>query len=1055
MIDTEKEIKLSLAPEKKKEYGAKEIKVLEGLEAVRKRPSMYIGSTDISGLHHLVYEVVDNSVDEALAGNCDQIKIILYKDGSCSVDDNGRGIPVDMHPTEKISAAEVVLTKLHAGGKFDKDAYKYSGGLHGVGVSVVNALSEEFEIQVKRNNKLYQQFYQYGKPLAPLKEIGTSTATGTFIKFKPDTKIFAITEFNFDTLSTRFRELSFLNKALTIDIEDERTDQKHSFFFKDGILSFIEHVNSKKIPLFKEIIEYHKEDDLYVIDFACQYNDGYSDQTFSFVNNIRTAEGGTHEAGFKGALTKSCNKYAQSFNLLKDGNFSSDDVREGLVAVLSIKIPEPQFEGQTKTKLGNAEIKGIVDSWLYAFFNTYFEENPTIAKKIIQKGIIAQQARNAAKKARDLTRRKTVLESSVLPGKLADCSDDNPSKTELYIVEGDSAGGCFSAETKVALVDGRNLSFLNIIKEYNEGKKLYCYTINENGNIDIALIKNPRRTKINANVIKVILDNGEEIICTPDHLFMLRDGSYKKAEMLSAQDSIMPLYRKQSEIKNRITIKDYEMHWQPNQNKWLFTHILADRFNLQNGIYKKENGSHKHHINFNKHDNSPANIERKKSKNPNLLKHETFYSKFFNGDTEKLKEAVTLYNHKIKEIIHLSEKMDVYDLEVENTHNFALASGIFVHNSAKQARDRFTQAILPLRGKIINVEKARLDKMLNNNEIKDLITAIGAGVGNEEFDFTKARYHKIIIMTDADVDGSHIRILLLTFFFRHMLPLINQGYLYIAQPPLYKVKVGKRSKYLKDDSELLDFLFGWAAESTELQLENQTLSGEAWEKQLKAILNYQRELIKLSQMIEVTTRFGHELALFLRQSKWEKNKFSTTDIISKLKAHFTNYEVSSLLEENLNADINLEGDVKPINYITFKYLKRSWELPLRFFEMEETSKILTSLNAINLNETSSWSFGLQTKETRDTGTGILNLCDIIIKAGKTLMTIQRYKGLGEMNPEQLWETTMDPEVRTILKVNIQDAIEADQWFTSLMGDAVEERRSYIEKHAHFVRNLDV
>ncbi|MGD1997680.1 MAG: DNA gyrase subunit B, partial [Candidatus Dependentiae bacterium] len=564
---------------KKNQYGAKTIKILEGLEAVRKRPAMYIGSTGPAGLHHLVYEVVDNSVDEALAGYCKNITVTLHADGSCSVQDDGRGIPVDMHPTEKISAAEVVLTKLHAGGKFEKDAYKYSGGLHGVGISVVNALSSWLEVKICRDGKEHYQRYQRGNPEARLAVQGDTDKRGTYVRFYPDAAIFDEIAFTPSILINRMREFAFLNKGLRINIIDAINEEEYNFHFEHGIASFIAHVNEKKTPIFSEVISHQQEDDVYMLDFACQYNDGYGENTYSFVNNIKTPEGGTHEAGFKGALTKAINRYASKHNLLKDGSLSSDDTREGLVCVLSVKVPEPQFEGQTKTKLGNSEVKSVVERWMYAFLETYFEENPGIAKKIISKAVVAQQARSAAKRARELTRRKNVLESAVLPGKLADCSEAAPEKCELFIVEGDSAGG-----------------------------------------------------------------------------------------------------------------------------------------------------------------------------------------------------------------------------------------------SAKQGRDRFTQAVLPLRGKIINVEKARLDRMLANNEVKDLITAIGAGVGNNDFDPAKVRYHKIVIMTDADVDGAHIRILLLTFFFRHMAPLIENGYLYIAQPPLYKVKLGKKSRYLSDDNERDQFLFEWAQNSCSLHI---------------------------------------------------------------------------------------------------------------------------------------------------------------------------------------------------------------------------------------------
>lgn len=797
------------------EYSAKSIKILEGLEAVRKRPAMYIGSTDIGGLHHLVYEIVDNSVDEALAGYCTHIKVILHSDGSCSVEDNGRGIPTDIHPTEKVSAAEVVLTKLHAGGKFDKDTYKYSGGLHGVGVSVVNALSERLELEIFQHGNHFQQFYEKGKPLGRLQKIGTSTKTGTLVKFWPDKTIFEVTEFNFDTLSARMRELAFLNKGLHIDIYDERTNQAHEFYFEGGISSFIQFINSKKSPLFPEVIDCHKDDGVYIVDFACQYNDGFSEQTYSFVNNIRTAEGGTHEAGFKSALTKICNKYGQKLNLLKDGNFSSDDVREGLVAVLSVKVPEPQFEGQTKSKLGNTEVKGIVDSLLYSFFDEYFEEHPLIAKKILQKSLLAQQARNAAKRARELTRRKTALESSVLPGKLADCSDDNPANTEIYIVEGDSAGG-----------------------------------------------------------------------------------------------------------------------------------------------------------------------------------------------------------------------------------------------SAKAARDRFTQAVLPLRGKIINVEKARLDKMLNNNEIKDLITAIGAGIGNEEFDLKKTRYHKIIIMTDADVDGSHIRILLLTFFFRHMMPLIQNGHLYIAQPPLYKAKVGRAERYLKDDSELKRFLFDWAASHTHLILSDKKLSVDEWQHLLNSLYDYESELSKMSMQFEITENFCHELVLLLSSLNWKVSpQINGHEILEKLKIHFPVYEI--YMKDEFEMDEEMSGEFKKTPVFVFKYLKKTWEVSSKFFEYPELTKTLEALNSFRKLEHEEWEFILGGKESGTKSKGVLNLSNTIIKAGKALMTIQRYKGLGEMNPEQLWETTMDPARRTLLSVSIEDALKADQWFSSLMGDDVEDRKEYIEKQAHFVRNLDV
>ncbi len=816
----EKDKKIPTGVQKTSDYTASSIKVLEGLEAVRKRPAMYIGSTNTAGLHHLVYEVVDNSVDEAMGGHCDHIQVVLHADGSCSVDDNGRGIPVDIHQTEKISAAEVVMTKLHAGGKFEKESYKFSGGLHGVGVSVVNALSSRLELRIYRDGKVYDQVYERGAPQARLKETGTADRGGTYIRFWPDGEIFEVLELSFDTLASRLRELAFLTKGLKIDLKDERSGQEHTFFFEGGIASFIEFINTKKNPLFPEIITLYKEDGVYALEFACQYNDGYNEQMFSFVNNIRTIDGGTHEIGFRSALTKICNRYAQKLNLIKEGKdepLSSDDVREGLVAVLSIKVPEPQFEGQTKGKLGNSEVKGLVDSWMYSFLDHYFEESPSIAKKILQKAILAQQARTAARRARELTRRKSILEGAVLPGKLADCSETDPAKSELYIVEGDSAGG-----------------------------------------------------------------------------------------------------------------------------------------------------------------------------------------------------------------------------------------------SAKQGRDRFTQAVLPLKGKILNVEKTRLDKMLGNNEIKDLITAIGSGIGNDEFNAEKTRYHKIVIMTDADVDGAHIRILLLTFFFRYMRPLIDKGFLYIAQPPLYKVKVGKSERYLKDESEFKGFLFDWAAISTQVTVEGKTLDAVEMRALLTTILTYQKELERISLLLELAPFYVHELIVFLHTISWKKDTLTTPQVLEKMSEHFKRYNIIHTIEQSADAGLEIEGTAtKQKSLFIFKELKRTWEVPESFFLTEETEKLLSFFAPISNLELNTWTFALIGKETTQSNIGALVLADTIINAGKELMTIQRYKGLGEMNPEQLWETTMDPAKRNFLIVTIEDALKADQWFASLMGEEVADRRNYIEKHAHFVRNLDV
>lgn len=791
---------------KNQEYSAKSIKVMEGLEAVRKRPGMYIGSTSLQGLHHLVYEVVDNSVDESLAGHCSKIKVVLHTDGSCSVEDNGRGIPTDIHPTEKVSAAQVVLTKLHAGGKFDKDSYKYSGGLHGVGVSVVNALSSTLLLEIYKDGNIYSQSYQIGKPLGELKITGKTDKRGTKVRFYPDGTIFQDTTFSFDTLSKRFRELAFLNKGLTITIIDENNNKENSFHFEGGIVSFIEDINEKKQPLFSKVIHIQNEDDQYMLEVAMQYNDGYNELLYSFVNNINTTEGGTHVAGFKSALTKVCNKRAQIEKLLKDGSLSSEDVREGLVAVINIKVPEPQFEGQTKTKLGNSEVKGVVDSWTFAALDTFFEENPAILKKVVQKAELAQRAREAARKARELTRRKTVLDSMVLPGKLADCSNESPADSEVFIVEGDSAGG-----------------------------------------------------------------------------------------------------------------------------------------------------------------------------------------------------------------------------------------------SAKQGRDRFTQAILPLRGKILNVEKARLDKMLSNEEIKALISAIGCGIG-EEFNVEKARYHKIILMTDADVDGSHIRTLLLTFFFRYMQPLIEKGYLYIAQPPLYKAKIGRKEEYIKNESAFKQFLFDWAHEQLELVIDNKEVDLTTWSQLLADIMRYESALEKLCVNFKLTDAQGHKLLIFIKHHAI-KPEIDNQELLKLIKASFKNYDVS--MREEAATD-----ETAKKAWFEFQILNKTWEVQREFFSSEEVPKVIKLLEPLEL-VAHHWKLQVKEKNRSVVGSGLTKLINGIMAISKPYMHVQRYKGLGEMNPEQLWETAMDPKTRSLLQVSIEDALEADNWFATLMGDDVTGRKEFIEKNGRFARNLDV
>ncbi len=1059
-------------------YDASQIQVLEGLEAVRRRPSMYIGSTDTLGLHHLVYEVVDNSVDEALAGYCKEINVTLHQDGSVSVKDDGRGIPVDIHPQYNRPALEIVMTMLHAGGKFDHESYSVSGGLHGVGVSVVNALSEWLEVEVRRNGRIYWQRYVHGNVASDVEVRGTSEHTGTTVTFKPDGSIFEDTEYNFDTLSSRLRELAFLNSGLKITIKDERSGKENVFQYAGGIVSFVEYLNKNKEALHSPPLYFSRSKNGTQVEVALQYNNSYNESIFSYANNINTREGGTHLMGFRAALTKTVNEYARANKLLKnEAKLGGEDLREGLVAVISVKLPDPQFEGQTKTRLGNSAIRGIVESMVAEGLAEYFEENPQAATTIVEKAAEALRAREAARKAKELTRRKNALGSGGLPGKLADCSDNDPAKCEIYIVEGESAGGCFSGDTKVALADGRNISFQEMVVEQAQGKEHFCYTIRKDGTIGLERIEHARVTKRNAKVIRVRLDNGEAIICTPDHRFMLRDGSYKIASDLTAEDSLMPHYRRLSDITQLgITIDGYEMVWNPRSDSWLFTHVLADWRNRWQGVYAEDDGDHCHHIDFNKNNNDPTNIRRLprnehlalhreqvgrtlhrpevirkyreihksrefrtrmskrmqqpetreimsiqarkqwedkeykefmgkkwrefyvsneeyRSQNKTLLDksqrlywnneenrrrqaervrdyfesnpdarkrhsllaktqwenaelrawrstktheqwtpefrakrkaalHKTYYQKsikalhnfvdaangidvdgynahritirdktllcfetfcerYFDGDMNRTLEAIQNYNHRVVSIEPVDERRDVYDIEVPITHNFALASGVFVHNSAKQGRNRHFQAILPLRGKILNVERARLDKILKNSEIRNMIVALGTGIG-DDFDLQKARYHKVVIMTDADVDGSHIRTLLLTFFYRYMKPLIEAGFVFIAQPPLYLIKKGKQINYAYSDEEL-------------------------------------------SQLVK-------ELA-------------------------------------------------KP--------------------------------------------------------------------------TIQRYKGLGEMNPEQLWETTMNPDKRTMLKVTLEDAVEADRIFTILMGDQVEPRKEFIEAHAKYVKNLDV
>jgi DNA gyrase subunit B len=816
----EEETDLSTAPISKKRndsYTATSITVLEGREAVRKRPAMYIGSTGEMGLHHLVYEVVDNSVDEALAGFCDTVEVTIHLDNSITVIDNGRGIPVDYHKQEKKSAAEVVMTKLHAGGKFDSNAYKVSGGLHGVGVSCVNFLSEMLRLEIWRDGSTYEQEYKRGIPATKLEITGKTRKRGTKITFKPDSEIFEVTEFSFDKLSERLREKAFLNKGIRITIKDERgeTERSHEFYYRGGISEFVKHLNKNKSVLHDKPIYFEKSGDSLSIDVAIQYNDGYDEKVYSFANNINTVDGGTHLSGFRSALTRTINAYAQSSGLAKNfkSSLSGDDVREGLVAVISVKLPQPQFEGQTKGKL-NSDVKGAVESFLNERLGEYFEQNPTVAKKIVGKAIDAARAREAARKAREIVR-KGVIGSTMLPGKLADCQERDPSLCELYIVEGDSAGG-----------------------------------------------------------------------------------------------------------------------------------------------------------------------------------------------------------------------------------------------SAKQGRDRRFQAVLPLKGKILNVEKARFDKMLSHSEIKTLITALGTGIGKDDFDLGRLRYHKVVFMTDADVDGSHIRTLLLTFFYRQMPELIESGHIFIAQPPLYKVKRGKREEYIKDERSMTRFLMRQATSDMKINAAGgrQAVEGRELARALEQMVELRRYCEKLVRRLGNDERLLHLLLEsfggrkgVLREEMTIKSVFQDGDSVGRVEA--------ALDEAGYRTDLSSDEEhglweIETIAAGGAK-IKIDWELASHV-EFQRSVEIHRALEdrlpapfVLGENGTS------EQIATRD------ELLERVLASAKKDLSIQRYKGLGEMNPEQLWETTMNPEKRTLLQVKIDDAVETDQIFTILMGDAVEPRRKFIEDNALDVKNLDI
>jgi DNA gyrase subunit B len=799
-------------------YDSTSITVLEGREAVRKRPAMYIGSTGEIGLHHLVYEVVDNSIDEALAGYCDTVEVTIHLDNSITVIDNGRGIPVDELKKEKRSAAEVVMTKLHAGGKFDSNAYKVSGGLHGVGVSCVNFLSEKLHLEIWRDSKTYEQEYARGIPVAVLKQTGKTRKRGTKVTFKPDPQIFTETSFSFDKLSERLREKAFLNKGIRITIKDEREEpeRSHEFYYKGGIAEFVRHLNKNKTTLHDKPIYFEREGDTLSIEVAIQYNDAYDEKVYSFANNINTVDGGTHLSGFRSAFTRTINAYAQSSGLAKNfkGSLTGDDVREGLVAVISVKLPQPQFEGQTKGKL-NSDVKGAVESFLNDRLTEFFEQNPPVARKIVGKALDAARAREAARKAREIVR-KGAMGSSMLPGKLADCQERDPQLSEIYIVEGDSAGG-----------------------------------------------------------------------------------------------------------------------------------------------------------------------------------------------------------------------------------------------SAKQGRDRKNQAILPLKGKILNVEKARFDKMLGHSEIKSLITALGTGIGKDDFDISKLRYHTIILMTDADVDGSHIRTLLLTFFYRQMPALVEGGHVYIAQPPLFKVKRGKKEEYIKDESSMIKYLMRQATGDMTVKSAGagEAIEGRELAKSLEKMVDFKRYCERASRRLGGDAQLLNILLESLTGRKGILRKeglnlrkvFQDGDLMGKIEGalHKAGYKTELTTDEEhglweietvTNTGVNLVIDWNLASYVEFQ---KAVEL-YQSLEDDLAAPFVSGANGASEE--------IPTREA---------LLEKVLTAAKKDLSIQRYKGLGEMNPEQLWETTMDPSKRTLLKVRIDDMVETDQIFTVLMGDAVEPRRKFIEDNALDVRNLDV
>jgi DNA gyrase subunit B len=944
-----------------------DIRALEGLEAVRLRPGMYIGGTDVHALHHLVYEVVDNAIDEAMAGRCDFIQIVIHADSSITISDNGGGIPVEKHWQKGISTLELVLTSLHAGGKFGGGAYKVSGGLHGVGVKAVNAVSEWMVAEVHRDGYIWQQRYVRGEPqgdVEAIEPLPEGAPTGTHIRFYPDSLIFEGVrrdfDFNFKTLADRFREMAYVTRGVTIRLVDERETplpRETTFYFEGGLRSFVRYLNRNRDAVhdvisgmgeskFTMLAEGREVEAAMEVEFAFQYTETTNTTELAFANTINTPDGGTHQTGLRSALTRVINAYARKAGLLKerDANFTGRHTLEGLTAIVSVRHPAPQFESQTKVKLMNAEVSAAVSSVVSEAFTEFLENNPKEARKIVDKCLSTMRIQDALDKQRELLlgERKSLLANTTLPGKLADCSDRGL-QTELFLVEGDSAGGCFVGSTKVRLASGLVKTFHELAEDWMLGITHFGYASNEAGDVRIVPLIEPRLTKRHAELVEVELDNGKRIRCTPDHLFRLRDGSYRAAAQLQAGDSLMPL-------KTRLTQEGeqpsagYEMVWMNGRGAWWHTHHLMaerlwqnpeyrqymrDRVKWQNEAYRlrhiatvkawldaywsdrirsektlsvlatwrettppEERGANVREGHSRKALallNSVLTSENVESAYETLRLHKAPTApkfarllQYFEGDREKLLEAAQNHNCKVVTVRQLDEREDVYDLTVDHYHNFALAAGVFVHNSAKQARDRHFQAILPLRGKILNTERATLNRILDSQEIKSLIAALGTGI-REDFNVEKLRYGRVLLLTDADVDGAHIRTLLLTFFYRYMPDLIREKRLYIAQPPLFRLDYRKQVEYF--------------------------------------------------------------------------------------------YPEPNVREEQL--------------------------LARALAKYPEPDKVV----------------------------------------------VQRYKGLGEMNAEQLWETTMNPANRTLLLVTSEDAAAADQTFDMLMGPAVPPRRKFIIQHS--------